>query len=277
MRLEILAAATLVALFLVSGLPARAEEKVVQLQTRPGVTQAILMTPVQGSPVASVILLPGSPGVLFLRDGAGQVQRNANGWPAIYGKNFLIRTRHAFAAAGFIVASVDAPSDHLGGIDSFRGTPEHAQDIAAIIAYVRQLAPVPVWLVGTSMGTISAANAGARLKSGGPDGLVLTSSMTTATRHNVTVNNAVDVDAITIPTLFVHNKEDGCVAASFGGVAPLMEQFKRAPRKELIAVSGGSPPQSDPCEALSRHGYLGIEDEVVGDIARWIKSGGKGG
>jgi hypothetical protein len=270
MRLT-LATVVLVALSLVVGPPARAEEKVVQLPTRPGVTQAILMTPVQGNLVASVILLPGSPGLLFLRDGAGQVQRNTNGAPALYGKNFLIRTRHAFAAAGFIVASVDAPSDHLGGIDSFRGTAEHAQDIAAIIAYVRQLAPVPVWLVGTSMGTISVANAGARLKSGGPDGLVLTSSMTTATRHNVSMNNAVDVGAIAIPTLFVHNKEDGCVAASFGGVAPLMALFKNAPRKELIAVSGGSPPQGDPCEPMSRHGYVGIEDEVVGDIARWIK------
>ena len=272
MRL-IFAVAALFALSLASGPAARAEEKVVQLPTRPGVTQAILVTPVQGTPVAGVILLPGSPGLLFLRDGAGQIQRNAAGQPAIYGKNFLIRTRHAFAAAGFYVVSVDAPSDHLGGIDSFRGTAEHAQDIAGVIAYVRQNAPVPVWLVGTSMGTISAANAGARLKSGGPDGLVLTSSRTTATRHNVAGNVAVDGGAITIPTLFVHNKEDGCVAATFAGVAPLMEQFKHTPRKELIAVSGGSPPQSDPCEAMSRHGYLGIEDEVVGDIARWIKGG----
>ena len=216
---------------------------------------------------------PRQPGTLFKRTGSGQIQRDAAGVPAIYGGNFLIRTRHAFAAAGFLVFSVDVPSDHLGGVDPFRGTAEHAQDIAAVIAYARQQASVPVWLVGTSMGTISAANAGARLKTGGPDGLVLTSSMTAATKHNVSVAVAVDVGAITIPTLFVHNKEDGCVAATFGGVASLMDKFKGSPRKELIAVSGGSPPQSDPCQAFSRHGYLGIEDEVVGDIARWIKSG----
>ena len=262
----------LISLALAGVASARAEEKVVQLPTRPGVTQAFLVTPSQGAPTQSLILFPGSPGTLFIRDGSGQIQHNANGTPALYGKNFLIRTRHLFAAAGFLVISVDVPSDHLGGVDPFRGSAEHAQDVAAVIAFARQQAPVPVWLVGTSMGTISAANAGARLKTGGPDGLVLTSSMTAPTRHSQPINVVVDVGAIALPTLFVHNKEDGCVAATFGGAAPLMEQFKRAPRKELIAVSGGSPPQGDPCEPMSRHGYIGIEDEVVGDIARWIKS-----
>jgi hypothetical protein len=262
-----------ISLALMTAPPTRAEEKVVQVPTRPGVTQAFLVTPSQGAPAATVILFPGSPGTLFIRDGSGQIQHNANGTPALYGKNFLIRTRHLFAAAGFLVMSVDVPSDHLGGVDPFRGTAEHAQDIAGVIAYARQQAPAPVWLVGTSMGTISVANAGARLRSGGPDGLVLTSSMTAPTRHSQPVNVVVDVGAITLPTLFVHNKEDNCVAATFGGAAPLMEQFKRAPRKELIAVSGGSSPQGDPCEPMSRHGYIGIEDEVVGDIARWIKAG----
>ena len=267
------AMAASIVLALAAAAPARAEEKVVQLPTRPGVTQAFLVTPSQGAPAATVVLFPGSPGTLFIRDGSGQIQHNANGTPALYGKNFLIRSRHLFANAGFLVMSVDVPSDHLGNVDPFRGTAEHAQDVAAVIAYARQQAAVPVWLVGTSMGTVSVANAGARLKTGAPDGLVLTSSMTAPTRRSQPVNVVVDVGAIALPTLFVHNKEDGCVAATFGGAEPLMGQFKRAPRKELIAVSGGGTPQGDPCEPMSRHGYIGIEDEVVGDIARWIKAG----
>jgi hypothetical protein len=264
-------AAALMSLFLVSTATALAEEKLVELQTRPGVTESLLVTPAEGAPAASLILFSGSPGLLFMRDGAGQIQRNANGSAMLYAKNFLVRTRHAFAASGFFVVCVDVPSDHRGGVDSFRNTAEHAQDTAGVIAYARQSAPAPVWLIGTSMGTISAANAAARLKTGGPDGLVLTSSMTTQTRHSVPINVAVDVDAITIPTLFVHNREDNCVAATFGGVGRLMDGFRHVARKELIAVSGGNAPQGDQCEPLSRHGYLGIEDEVVRDIARWIK------
>ncbi|MGH7123395.1 MAG: hypothetical protein ACREFI_03415, partial [Stellaceae bacterium] len=84
--------AALISLAIAAGAPARAEEKVVELQTRPGVTEAFLVTPVQGTPAASVILLTGSPGLLFMRDGAGRVRRNADGTPALYGGNFLIRT-----------------------------------------------------------------------------------------------------------------------------------------------------------------------------------------
>lgn len=71
----------------------------------------------------------------------------------------------------------------------------------------------------------------------------------------------------------MHNQEDACPLCYFGAVSGVMAQLTHAVRKQLIAVSGGAPPESEPCEALSRHGYLGIEDEVVGDIARWIKGG----
>jgi pimeloyl-ACP methyl ester carboxylesterase len=131
---------------------------------------------------------------------------------------------------------------------------------------------VPVWLIGTSRGTTSAANVAARLKTGGPDGLVMTSSIVAATRVVAPVQSTVDVGAIGVPTLFVHNKDDACMATPYAAVPSLMAKFTHAPRKELITVSGGSPPQSEPCEALSRHCYIGIEDEVVGKIVAWIKS-----
>ena len=242
-------------------LPARADEQLVRLPTRPGVTQPFWVLTPPGPPVASVILFTGGNGLL------GSAHRSV-----LNGKNFLIRSRGAFAAAGFLVASVDVPSDHPEGLEGFRASAEHAQDIAAVIAYLRQKAPVPVWLIGTSMGTISAANVAARLQSGGANGLVLTSSILVASRHAAPVAASVDVGTIAVPTLFVHNKEDACPICPFDAIHSLMDRFARAPRKELIAVSGGSPPQSAPCAPLSRHGYFGIESEVVGDIVRWIKS-----
>jgi hypothetical protein len=239
---------------------ARAGEELLNLPTRPGVMQPFwVMTP-PATPVASIILFTGGNGVL------GSGRRTA-----LHSNNFLIRSREKFAAAGFLVASVDAPSDHADGLDTFRSSAEHATDIASVIAYLRQRAAVPVWLIGTSKGTISAANAAARLKSGGADGLVLTSSMAVQTRRVASMNATVDVAVITLPTLFVHNKEDACPACAFSAVPALMDRFTNARKKALIAVSGGSPPESEPCEALSRHGYLGIEDEVVSDIVRWIK------
>jgi dienelactone hydrolase len=255
-------ARSLCLLLVIGTASARADEALIRLPTRPGVTQPFWLMRPPGKPVASVILFAGGNGLLGSAQGA-----------ALNNRNFLIRSRGKFAAAGFLVASVDAPSDHSGGIDSFRSSAEHAQDIAAVIAYLRQQAAAPVWLIGTSMGTISAANVAARLKTGGADGLVLTSSIVAASRRVAPISAVVAVDEITVPTLFVHHREDACFLCPFDEVPSLMDRFTRAPRKALIAVSGGSEPQSDPCEALSRHGYIGIEDEVVGDIARWIKQG----
>jgi hypothetical protein len=246
-------------LALLPAAPARAGEELIMLPTRAGVTQPFWLLTPPAAPVASVILFTGGNGLLASARG-----------PVLSSNNFLIRSRAKFAAAGFLVASVDTPSDQPT-LEDFRGTAEHARDIAFVIAYLRAKAAVPVWLIGTSMGTISAANAAARLKTGGPDGLVLTSSILTSTRNSRSLLNTVAVADIAIPTLFVHNKDDACFRTPFGGLSGMMEDFTHAPRKALIAVSGGAPPQSDPCEPLSRHGYIGIEDEVVGDIVHWIK------
>jgi pimeloyl-ACP methyl ester carboxylesterase len=255
------AAAAVGLAILACGRPALAEEQLIMLPTRPGVEQPFWLVEAGGAPVASVILFTGGEGRLGSDGGTGLV-----------GTNFLVRSRDKFAAQGFLVAVVDVPSDHPSGLGEFRSSKEHASDIAFVIAYLRQKAPVPVWLVGTSMGTISAANAAARLKEGGADGLVLTSSIISPSRRHSSLLGSVAVDEITVPTLFVHNRDDACAVCMFSGVPGLMNAFTHVPKRELIAVAGGDPPQSDPCEALSRHGYIGIEDQVVTAIARWIKT-----
>jgi hypothetical protein len=69
----------------------------------------------------------------------------------------------------------------------------------------------------------------------------------------------------------VHNRDDGCRNSPFAATADAMSRMQRAPVKDLIAVSGGMV-RSAPCEALSPHGYYGIEDQVVPPIIAWIKS-----
>ena len=92
--------------------------------------------------------------------------------------SFLAR-RRVFAAQKLIVALIDAPSDREDGMDAaFRMGNAHAGDIDAVGGYIKQLADVPVWAVGTSTGTWSAAwNA---IAADNIDGLVLTSTITQA-------------------------------------------------------------------------------------------------
>ena len=99
------------------------------------------------------------------------------GWGA---GNFLVRSREKFAGNGLMVAVIDAPSDHGDSMDAtFRISEAHADDVTAVTAYLKTEMNVPVWLVGTSMGTFSAANGaiGAQYRR-----LVLTSTITRQSR-----------------------------------------------------------------------------------------------
>jgi pimeloyl-ACP methyl ester carboxylesterase len=139
-----------------------------------------------------------------------------------------------------------------------------------VIGALRRMADVPVWLVGTSMGTVSAANAAARLRDGGPDGLVLTASVTRRSREQIECLEDVRVQDIRVPTLVVHHRDDGCPSTPYQDVATLLGALKQAPRRELITMEGGQPARSRPCEALSAHGFLGLDDTVVAAITAWI-------
>jgi len=215
---------------------------------RPGVTQPIFVYPA-AHPAASAVLFPGGSGAV------SAVRRN-----------FLIRAADDFAAAGVTVAIADAPSDRPGGVDrAFRASEAQAIDTAAVVVFLRSRAPMPVWLIGTSNGTISAANAGVRLGPARIAGVVLTSSVWIGGMQ------ATDFQTLRVPTLIVHNRNDGCPLSPFDQAAPALASLRSAPAKELIAVSSLAS-LSGPCEAMSPHGYLGLEKQVVQRIADWIKT-----
>ena len=248
------------ALAAVLAAPAAAEE-VKTIPTRPGVTQSFILLRRSETPAATVILFAGGDGALRL---------GPDGRMAALGGNFLVRNRARFAEHGFMVAVPDAPSDHASGLSRFRAGKEHAEDIRAMIATLRAIAPAPVWLIGTSMGTVSAASAAARLREGGADGLVLTSSITRWNRSEGESVGDVKLKDIRIPTLIVHHRDDACPFTPFSDIPGLVRDLGKTPRHELITVTGGDPPESKPCEARAAHGYLGLDAQVVKAIADWI-------
>ncbi len=150
----------------------------------------------------------------------------------------------------------------------FRQTPEHVADIGAVIAWARQQAKIPVWLIGTSRGTQSAAFVATELDAlHGPDGLVLTSTVLSDDKGRPVP--AMAIDKLRIPVLAVHHEHDGCRLCSFREMPALMNKLGASPRKQLLSFTGGED-RGDPCEAAGYHGFNGIEREVVAQIARWI-------
>lgn len=236
-------------------------ERVVDLPTRPGVTQRFLLVEGREPVAAAAILFAGGHGGLAI-DPSGRL-----GWGR---GNFLVRTRALFADRGITVAVVDAPSDRQQEpwLNQFRQTREHAEDIKAVIAWLRRETRRPVWLVGTSRGTQSAAYlAHALAAPQAADGVVLTSTVLVDPRGRPVTG--MPVESISIPALVVHHRHDGCRATPWSMAGPLVERLVASPRKAFLTFEGGVD-IGDPCEAQGHHGYAGIEARVVDAIAAFI-------
>lgn len=185
--------------------------------------------------------------------------------------NFLVRSREIFAEQGFNVAIVDKPADQAS-LKGFRTTGAHVKDIAGVISFLRErYKHKPIWLVGTSRGTISAANAAAQLDNvNGPDGIVLTASVTEPSNSGADSLHDVDLSKITVPTLVVHHKHDECYVTPYAGAMKLIEQLTSVSVKKLKGFIGGRN-EGNACRGKSYHGFKGIEEDVVDFIAAWIK------
>jgi len=237
--------------------------RVVDVPTRPGVTERVLFL-APAAPKAAAVLFAG---------GNGYVGINADG-TLVNGGNFLVRTRATFAARDIAVAVVDPPSDrlrppYLGG---FRQSAEHVADVREVIAWLRAQTHVPVWLIGTSRGTQSAAYVATQLPTpaaGGADGVVLTSTILAGSNANDRPVPEMQLGRIAVPVLVVHHRRDGCALCPFADVPRVTAALRASPRTETIAFDGGTT-TGDPCQAFAYHGFNGIEPQAVAAIADWI-------
>jgi hypothetical protein len=226
-------------------------DRLERVPTRKGITVPVVIREGE-KPTAVVLLYAGGGGRLGLTD-----QGFAKG-----ADNFMVRTRGDFAKAGLIAVVVDAPSDHDESLRAYRISADGGADSAQLVAWANAKWKLPVWLVGTSRGTISVANAAAR--GAGMHGIVLTSSVTAGSHEKI---GDVAVDKITGPALLVHHQHDGCNASPLAGARALAKQLHAS----WIEIHGGETDKhASKCSPESHHGYLGQDAEVVGDVAKFV-------
>ena len=261
-RLQHLCTALVTLLFSITA-GAQLAEQVVDLPTRPGVTQRMLIV-MPPEPKAAVILLAG---------GHGGLQISSTGSIAWGKNNFVVRTRQLFAAQWLAVAVLDAPSDRQSPpyLSGFRQTVEHAKDLKAAIAWMRDTTHLPVWVVGTSRGTQSAAYVATQLSVAGalegPDGIVLSSTILTDPQGRPVP--AMPLEKLRIPVLVVHHEQDNCQYCAFSDISMLTRKLTHSARSDVLSFKGGEN-RGDPCGALGYHGFSGIESDVVRQTAQWL-------
>jgi len=237
---------------------AQADGSLFKVPTRDGVVTTLFWEDAPDAK-ATVFLFPGGEG------GFGKVVDGK-----LTSKNFLVRSVPYFLANGFNVAIFGRPSDtsELGWIE--RTEPKHMTDVAKVLEFVKQKSSLPVWIVGTSRGTISATAMAINIYDPAIAGLVLTSSVVRyATPGSVPRQ---DLKAITLPVLVYHHAKDACKHTLAREAPYIIKGLINAPIKKLMVVDGGANPTGDECGSLHWHGFIGMESEAISHIAEWIKA-----
>lgn len=209
------------------------------------------------TPRGTIIMLPG---------GAGDIGLEKDGTPE-HGHNFVVRTRGLWNRQGYTVLIPDTIS--RTNLRGERSAPAYAQRVGDLIAFAHQHEATPVFLLGTSQGTIAAVNGAAHALPGSLAGVVLTESVSVMGGSGETVFSA-DPQRIRAPVLVVANRDDACPVAPPHNAQKIAQSMTSSTDVQVLMVSGGLTQSSKNCGSLTPHGYFGIEDQVVTKISRWL-------
>lgn len=246
-----------------------------------------------GPPKAIVLLFTGGNGNAKIEPGAKKstvlddASDPADRYPSA---NFLVRSAQLFAERGYRAVTVDSPEDKALGTklypstavhDPYRRSARATADLIAILAATRRYKgdDLPVCLVGTSRGAISAA---AKAKLGVGISLPNPVSVPGGNPDHVT---AADAAAVPTPAhVLVEASEvmpGGCPVALvpssvalfggltgdllFGGALNRFDHVSGALFNPDVATGGG-----DACGAQAPHGFLGVENAAVAKVTAWM-------
>jgi len=248
-----------------------------------------------GAPKGIVFLLPGGIGGAGISGTPGQPPVSAN-------NNFLVRTAQVQAENGFMAITTGRPlfnddpmtPEGVELIFDYRLTSRHAVDIVGVLNTVIASNPAAfgnlrVFLAGTSASTIGAM-AQAQLV----NGVSLSSLVSTGPPISFYIGNPNFPQLVPanmpVPVHVMSHKDDSCAPTLPENAKVIYQQFRAAGvHVEYDELNGGFtmagmviPPDPMPiheCQALTFHGFLGIEnkavkemtklfEDVLGDLAR---------
>lgn len=198
--------------------------------------------------------------------GAGDIGLQRDGHIA-HAENFVIRTRDLWNRHGYAVLIPDTPEG--ANLRGLRGTPSYAQLVEGLIALAHQQTTGPVFLLGTSQGSIAAVNGAAHARPGAIAGVILTESVSVMGGSGETVFSA-EPGMIRVPVLVVTNRDDLCDVAPPDAAPRIAAAMTASPDARVLTVTGGAHRSRKNCGSLTPHGYFGIEDQVVAKISAWL-------
>jgi len=209
------------------------------------------------SPRGTIVMLPGGAGDIGLEHD-GRIR---------HGDNFVVRTRELWNRRGYAVLIPDTP-DHAN-LRGHRASSAYARVVGGLVALAHQQGPGPVFLLGTSQGTVAAVNGAAHAPASSIAGVVLTESVSVMGGSRETVFSASPQD-IGVPVLVVANRDDRCNVAPPTAAWQIAAAMTASRDVHVLMVAGGATRSKRECGSLTPHGYFGIEDQVINAICNWL-------
>ena len=232
----------------------------------------IIDVPARGTFTRLIVEQPSDPKavVAIFAGGKGVVNIRENGRHGMRG-NFAVRTRSLLRDESIATAVVDAPADMMDDLRLHRDSSEYAESMRAVLRYLKDRFKLPIWLHGTSRGSVSIAAIATILAETPekPDGLVFSASLFRQAKYGFNVF-VFDLGKISGPVLISHHKWDACAYTSPQDIP----KFKAALNNAAVSVKlyeGGSARGGD-CRARHYHGFNQIEHDVVADMAKFVLS-----
>jgi hypothetical protein len=232
-------------------------ERMIDLPLPGGDDQRVLFL-VPPKPKAVIVMLPGGSGDVGLTRG-GDIHHD---------DNFVVRTRELWTVRGYAVLILDS-IDHAD-LRGMRSSPQYARLVNSLIGFAHDQVAVPVFVLGTSQGSIAAMNGAAHTPPGTLAGVILTESVSVMGGSHETVFDA-DPQDVRVPALVLANQDDRCDVAPPSMAPKIAAAMSQDPDVKVAAVSGGVSQSSKDCGSLSPHGYYGIENQVVNLICDWMQ------
>lgn len=217
-------------------------------------------------PMRLAVLLPGYPSVVRPVVEAGVMTSSK-----LTG-NFLIRARRFLVDENIASLIVDCQSESGDYCSSsYQASKQRQLDIDKLITEVKARNPsiTEIWLVGTSMGTVSSSFMPVHNPTAYA-GAIHTASITEPyAKNSYRELGDFDYKKSTTPQFFVHHAADPCYLTTYTGAKSITDKYKIP----LVTVSGGSDFQGNACKAFTEHGFRGKEKEVMTVIGGIITTG----
>lgn len=175
--------------------------------------------------------------------------------------NFFLRQRDDLVKLGYAVVIMGASSWATNGYtEEDRLSQAHLDDAKILIERFNPR-HLPVFLLGSSRGTISALRVGIDAKISDLKGLVLLSPVVM-----LPVFQNIQFKKLTTPVLVIQHFKDKCDLSLYADVKTWWDHIPHDAHNQFLTIRSGGSNAEKPCRSLSHHGFWRNEEQVIGTI-----------